>query len=212
MAMGEKHRKPMAGLRYGHWTIIYRCSDRNKVFCKCDCGTERALYIHKLQQGKTTRCSKCTPRLHSVSHGMSGTRLYGIYRGIMRRCYNKTDAAYPDYGGRGIVVSDEWRNDFLRFASDMGERPSGATVERIDNDGPYSADNCKWATRKEQCNNTRRNINLTWNGRTQTVAQWCDELGVSQVMILKRLKRGWSAADALNTRPKKSKYSFREAA
>ena len=116
------------------------------------------------------------------------------------RCNNPTHQAWPNYGGRGITVCPEW-DDFAVFIKDMGERPDGLTLERIDNNQGYSPDNCKWATHKEQFSNTRTNHNLTFAGRTQTITQWQEELGFKKTLINNRIRRGWSVERALTTPP-----------
>lgn len=121
---------------------------------------------------------------------------------MIARCYNPNVEKYPDYGGRGIVVCDRWRGEggFELFLEDMGGRPVGASIERIDNDGPYSPENCRWATQMEQCNNRRSNRTLTFRGRSQTVSQWAREVGLNRGTLNERLELGWSVSDAL-TRP-----------
>jgi hypothetical protein len=105
------------------------------------------------------------------------------------RCYNSKHPSFHHYGGRGIDVCEQWRNDFDRFFLDMGERPEGKSLDRIDNELGYFPENCRWATVKEQLNNQRRNRRLTLDGHTQTVSQWSDQLNVAQSTLHKRLKR-----------------------
>ena len=129
--------------------------------------------------------------------------IYRAYRGMFNRCYNPNQKSYKDYGGRGIVVCERWtgRSGFKAFLSDMGERPENATLDRIDNDGPYSPENCRWATKDEQAQNKRNNRWITANGRTQTLAQWARELGCNSAAILYRLRKGMSEQDAVTTAP-----------
>lgn len=120
-----------------------------------------------------------------------------------QRCYNKKCRDYPYYGGRGIVICDRWLKDFNSFVSDMGPRPPGMTLERRDNNGPYSPDNCIWATRKRQAINRRVALMLTHNGITRTVAEWAEITGISYSTLKARVQRlGYSAEDAL-TKPVK---------
>lgn len=116
------------------------------------------------------------------------------------RCNNKNSRDYKHYGGRGIYVCEQWSNSFENFLSDMGNRPSQKhSIERLDNDGPYSPDNCVWAVQKIQTRNQRRTRRLTYRGRTQSMADWAEELGISYTMIRQRLRLGWSVEDALET-------------
>jgi hypothetical protein len=117
------------------------------------------------------------------------------------RCYDPNVKSYRDYGARGIVVAACWhdRNGFHQFIKDMGQRPEGATLERIDNNGPYSPDNCRWATRGEQANNKRNNRRITANGKTLTLLQWAKELGCSHAAIQYRIKSGMSEEAAVTT-------------
>lgn len=94
------------------------------------------------------------------------------------RCLNPNNHAFSDYGGRGIKICEEWMA-FENFLADMGERPDNMTLDRIDVNGNYEPSNCRWATMKEQCNNRRSNFNITHQGRTQTLTQWCEELGLN---------------------------------
>lgn len=114
---------------------------------------------------------------------------------MLSRCiYNPR----PDYGLRGITVCERWRK-FETFLADMGECPDGLSIERIDNDGHYEPGNCRWATRQEQLDNRRNSHFLTHDGRTMTVGAWAREKGFRSAMLLKRLARGWSVEETLNT-------------
>ena len=122
------------------------------------------------------------------------------------RCLNKNDKSYKNYGGRGITVCPEWVNDFMIFYKDMGERLQGLTLDRIDNNGNYCKENCRWSSPKEQNNNTRRNRFITYNGKTQTIAQWADELGINYHMLICRMNRGWGAKRTLTESSNFGKY------
>ena len=117
---------------------------------------------------------------------------------MIARCYNPNNAAYNRYGGRGITVCKRWRK-FENFLADMGNRPSSKySIDRIDNSGNYTRENCKWSTMKEQCRNRRNNRLLTLNGETHCVAEWVDIVGIRSDTIRARLKRGWSVERALH--------------
>lgn len=129
-------------------------------------------------------------------------RRYRLWRAMHNRCYNSNVKSYRDYGARGIFVAERWHGSqgFHNFLADMGERPLKATLDRIDNSGPYSPENCRWATRDEQANNKRNNRWITANGKTQTLAQWARELGCNSANILYRIKSGMSEEEAV-TKP-----------
>ncbi len=136
---------------------------------------------------------------------MSGAAEYNAWRGMLSRCSNRNDAYYRDYGGRGICVCDRWTESFRNFVNDMGPRPSARhSIDRIDNDGDYESVNCRWATKKEQSRNTRRNRLLSYDGKTQCLAAWAEEIGLGFTTIHARLKRGWTVEQAL-TRPPQSR-------
>ena len=139
---------------------------RRYWMCRCECGTERAISAQLLTNGKIKSCG-CLNRELAVaraasinkSHGLTETKEYCAWSGIKARCYRPGSLAYHNYGGRGIVMSDEWRDSFEAFYRDMGPAPApDYSVERLDNDGPYSADNCKWIPKREQAKNTRASI------------------------------------------------------
>jgi hypothetical protein len=130
---------------------------------------------------------------------------------MLQRCRNKNSKSYPNYGGRGIKVCESWKRSFYAFAADMGHKPEGATIERINNDGNYEPNNCRWATTQEQARNCRRNVKITYQGRTQCATDWGAELGINSHRILARLARGWPIKAAL-TIPKQMNHSRRRGA
>lgn len=133
-----------------------------------------------------------------------GHPLDAIYTGMMSRCCDETNNAYYRYGGRGITICPMWL-DFERFVNDMGERPSKAhTLDRIDNDGPYSKQNCRWATWTEQQNNRRDNRLLRFNGKEMTASEWAIETGIKRTTIYRRFHAGWPVADILTIKPNKN--------
>ena len=136
---------------------------------------------------------------YHLIHGHRNSRLYRIWSNIKTRCYNQNDPHFNRYGGRGITVCDEWKNDFKAFydwAMSNGYQDD-LTIDRIDNDGNYEPCNCRWVTVKEQ-NRNKRNVKfITYDGRTQTIPEWTKEFGLGKETIRERLKRGWSDEEAL---------------
>jgi hypothetical protein len=134
------------------------------------------------------------------SHGMCRTPEYARWFSMKARCYNPKDSNFARYGGRGITVCDRWRNDFQAFFADMGPPPTPAhQIERIDNDGPYSPENCRWATRTEQASNRHTNQTITFRGETLTVQEWARRTGIKAPALYWRLHDGWDAERILTT-------------
>lgn len=131
-------------------------------------------------------------------HGMSKTKIYGIWWAMITRCQNPKCKAFKNYGGRGITVCERWQK-FENFYADMGDRPEGKTLERDDNSKGYSPNNCVWADRKTQGRNKRGIRMVTVNGVSKPMSEWADESGVAIGTIWQRLNKGWTAEEAVLT-------------
>lgn len=204
--------KDLTGLLFNRLTaqgiVEYRLNSRGKRIavwlCRCVCGNEVRVTRSNLVSGGVQSCGCLRDdRLRAVltTHGFSNHPLYTIWDGIRRRCNDPGDRAYKNYGARGIQMCERWR-DIQNFIDDMGERPSlKHTVERVDNEGHYSPDNCIWATRKEQNRNKRDTILVTYDGRTQCLTDWAAEIRSNTPTLRYRLRVGWSIKQALTTVP-----------
>lgn len=133
-----------------------------------------------------------------ATHGMRHTPTWKAWSAMRDRCLTPTNKSYPRYGGRGITICDRWES-FEAFLADMGERPKGTTLGRIDNDGPYSPDNCRWETARQQANNRRNNVRVRWRGEERTVAEWARIVGLERKTLEYRIRSGWDAERALTT-------------
>jgi len=128
------------------------------------------------------------------------SKTYQCWQDMKQRCYNPKCKKYRIYGERGIKVCDSWLESYSNFLEDMGEKPEGYTIDRIDNSKGYSKENCRWATSKEQAFNRRTNRNITYNNKTQTITQWAQELGLAHNAIAKRLASGWEMSKVLDSK------------
>ena len=163
--------------------------------------------MNSLLMGKSRSCgclmrevSAVTGRKNMLTHGMRHTPTYSSWQAMKARCQNTAHTKYPQWGGRGIMVCDRWQT-FEGFLLDMGERPSGTTIDRIDNNGNYEPGNCRWSTAREQANNRKKRMSpvlITANGVTRTRSEWSELTGMSNSHIAQRLKLGWSPEDAVS--------------
>lgn len=196
--------KITVGLRVGKLTVVTLFREarpsgfgfRYMAKCDCDCGGSISVERGNVSRGRLGGCSDCTNnavKSHEKANKSrsDGGKAYYTWQAMKRRCQNKKDSRYLDYGGRGIDVSDEWQS-YDNFIFDMGEPPTKEhSIDRVDNSKGYSKENCKWASRCEQANNKRNNKNITAFGKTMTQQQWSRETGIKRETIAMRLKRGW---------------------
>ena len=199
--------KNIIGQRFGRLVVLSRVENsaggQARWICECDCGSLTVARGVKLRNGHTSSCG-CLQRERAkeaaTTHNMSKTcPEYKVWNGIKRRCFNKAEKCYPRYGGRGITMVDRWLS-FENFLSDMGPRPSpNHSIDRIDNEGNYGPDNCKWADAKEQANNRRSSHFITYDGLTLTVTQWENKLGFPNHTVHSRLRLGWPIEKILTT-------------
>jgi hypothetical protein len=187
----------ITGKKYGRLTAI-RLLESRKVgtqskrfwLFSCECGKEMELAAGAVTSGNTLSCG-CLLKDTITKHGGTGTKVYGVWHAMINRCRDRNDPAYKDYGGRGIIICERWM-EFANFAADMGPRPEGGTLDRIDVNGNYEPGNCRWADAKKQANNRRNNMRLMFNGEDLTMSEWADRLGVSKSRIKNRIDAGWT--------------------
>jgi len=205
----------LIGQKFGKWTVLERAGTRGNGsaawLCQCDCGKTGIVVGSRLRSGKSTCCG-CKLIFQLTKHGHSkrsgDSPEYYTWASMMKRCYNPNWVNYKNYGARGIKVCDRW-HDFRNFLADMGNRPAGMFIERIENEKGYGPENCKWSTRIEQTKNTRSNRMLTFNGETKPMVEWSETLKLSYHVIKNRLKYGWSIERTL-TEPLIEKYKFKD--
>lgn len=194
-----------SGKTFGRLTVL-NYAGRNKYNfplwkCHCSCGNITIVVGSSLSSNLTKSCG-CLKRevIGSLrrSHGMSGTREHLAWQDMRRRCSQVDRPEWIHYGGRGITICKRWGN-FANFLKDMGKCPPGYTLERKNNDGPYSKRNCIWASRKTQSRNTRRNIKITYQGVTRIMVEWAEIMGLDYGCLKYRIKHGWSVEKALMT-------------
>lgn len=214
----SKNRK-LQGKKFHYWTVL-RAAPRRKPYrsrwvCICRCGKQKEVNEYHLLDGKSTSCGCYSTKLllqriknglnRSPSHkGLQKTRAYGTWRQMKSRCYYPSNISYKEYGGKGITICKRWLS-FENFYRDMGERPIGMSIDRINPFRGYSPSNCRWATSKQQGRNKKNTIKVRFRGELRSVRDWCDELGLPLYRTIERIKKGWPPHKAF-TLPKIDKY------
>ena len=212
-AAGKRPMIDPIGEVYGRLRVVAevaRVNPRKRQFrCICECGGVVDRNLNALRSGHTRSCGclhtealaanrEKRPRGH-IKHGLHGSSEYGCWIGMRQRCTNPRNKNFKNYGGRGIKICATWLESFDAFFADMGPRPEGHSLDRINVDGDYEPGNVRWATQQQQLENTRVARLVTINGRTQTVAAWAREMGLSPGQVQRRENAGWPTADAILT-------------
>lgn len=192
------------GSVFGKLTVIGDAEPRfnkngwkqGRSIVRCECGEERAVDNNNLKSGRTRSCG-CGIGEH---HGKRKSPEYTTWSEIKKRCTNENHKKYSSYGGRGITMCDRWKDSFSAFLEDMGQRPTRQhSIDRINNNGNYEKENCRWATPVEQGCNKRNNRMFMFYGKSMPLSQWCRIAQIMPDTVTERLKRGWSEKKAFWT-------------
>ena len=201
--------KNLAGEVFGRLTVLKRYGSRDgraNWLCRCSCGALHETVSHALTSGHTTSCgcwknerNRATPVVHGHASRLKGiTPTYRTWQAMITRCTNVSVKSYQDYGARGISVCTRWLV-FENFLADMGEKPPGMSIERMDNEKSYEPDNCKWATKIEQARNTRANRFITYEGKRMTQVEFSEVIGQKRATVSYRMRAGWTPEQIANT-------------
>lgn len=196
-------RKDITCNRYERLVVLgfsHMVKKHSYYLCECVCGNKIIARSDCLKNGAIKSCGCLVKDNHVRTHGQAKTKLYHVYYGMKERCYNPKHESYDRYGGRGITVCDEWRNDFKVFydwAITNGYK-EGLTIDRKNYDKNYSPDNCGWITQAEQCRNTSRNNHITIDGVTRLLVDWCEIYGVNKSTACYRIKKKWPIKKVFN--------------
>lgn len=201
----------LTGKRFNRLLVLERVENhitkggnpKAQWLCKCDCGKEKIVKGCELRKKHSRSCGCYAREINSkrmTTHGKSSTRLYITWNNMKQRCYNAKNKEYKDYGGRGITVCEEWldkENGFISFYnwSMSHGYQDNLEIDRIDNDKGYSSNNCRWATRKEQLNNYRKNHVITYQGQQYSIKQLSEKLNISERVLRYRIESNWNEED-----------------
>lgn len=203
----------LTGQSFGKLIVLRLADDyvkgKARWLCACECGNETVVFACNLTRGHTTSCGcvkKANYKTMNLTHGATAGKLgkkntyprsYKIGCSMRQRCLDPNVPAFKDYRGRGITICNRWEN-YAHFVADMGEPPSGRSLDRTDNNGPYSPENCRWATKSEQARNKRSAHMITFNGETRSLVEWAEHLNMPRQRLANRIRRGWSISRALS--------------
>lgn len=198
----------LTGKVFGRLTVVSRVLGKHYKngrgtfwLCRCTCNKEIMVTVTSLRTENTQSCGcLCKQRLREThtTHGRSHGGEYQSWEGMKGRCNNPLNKKYPSYGGRGIAVCERWET-FQNFLEDMGPRPKGTSIDRINNNGNYEPGNCRWATRIVQQRNKRDTRLLTIKNATLPIIEWCERIGMHYSTLINRINRGWPPEEALYT-------------
>ena len=196
----------IAGQKFGLLTAVEKNGTKSGYTawrCSCECGNEVTVAGKALRNGNTKSCG-CMAKSAliernkaSAKHGMSNSAAFTVWTNMKERCLNPNHKSFNRYGGRGIKICDRWLESFENFLTDMGHPLPGLSIDRIEVSGNYEPGNCRWATAEEQSNNRENNRTVEYDGRTQTIAQWAREIGMSRQALRHRLESCWSIEEAM---------------
>ena len=198
-------RKDLSGKSFANLKVLKIAQDekykKKKWLCQCKCGELIIVESNNLISGHTKSCKKCSIKNKSEKskiHGMTNTKLYGVWNGMINRCENPNTTAYKDYGKKGISVCEEWHNAsiFFEWAIKNGYK-EGLQIDRINTQGNYCAENCRWVDRIQNANNKTNNKYIEYNGETKTMAEWARYFGVNYKNLSRNLKKGYSLIQAI---------------
>ena len=195
--------KDLQGMRFGKLVVMKYAGNNARHeslwVCKCDCGKiTNPIQSGSLKSGNTQSCG-CLYVASHTKHGLRNTRIYSIWQGMKARCYRKSHTYYKRYGGRGITVCDEWRNDvqaFYDWAMSNGYADN-LTIDRIDANGNYEPSNCRWVTLDVQHNNREKTVFVEINGQSKTLSQWAEVTGLKYGTIKRRHEKGATGIDLI---------------
>lgn len=200
----------LTGKKFGRLTVLYSegkiYNSKNRCYywmCRCDCGNLKSVRGAHLKNGLVNSCGCLKKEKLSIpkKHGFCDTKIYGVWEGIKDRCYRQKNSSYKNYGGRGIIMCEDWKNNFSNFynwAIQNGYK-EGLSIDRIDVNGNYEPTNCRWITQKEQCNNTRVNRYLTYQNVTHSLSEWAEIYNLNYFCLRKRIDKHWDIEKALLT-------------
>ena len=194
----------MIGQKYGRLTVLSKAGTNynGHIYeCLCECGNKKIIEGKSIRNGLTKSCGCIRSEYVSnknKKHEKVNTGAYKSWTAMKTRCTNPNTPSYKNYGERGITICYRWLN-FENFYVDMGDRPEGKTLERIDNSKGYCKENCKWATTKEQNRNTRQVKLLTYQGETLCMKEWSEKLSIPYPTLQDRIRRGWDVERTLTT-------------
>jgi hypothetical protein len=203
----------ITGHKYGRLTVLEHLGVRERRThywkCQCECGSIIEVSGSNLRSGKSKSCGCISKECSwNKKHGKTKSVEYAIWNSMKMRCNNLNNDSYDYYGGRGIKVCERWANSFENFYEDMGKRPEGMSIDRIDVNADYCPENCRWATVEEQSRNKRDNVYIEYKGERKILSDWAKELNMSVPALSNRLnKYGYTIEEAFNTKINGSKSS-----